>query len=52
MEEKQYKKIINAWSMYDWANSAFATTIMAVVLPIYYSTIAGPSLTPTQTTSY
>ena len=52
MEEKQYKKIINAWSMYDWANSAFATTIMAVVLPIYYSTIAEPSLTPTQTTSY
>jgi UMF1 family MFS transporter len=52
MDEKKYKKIINSWSMYDWANSAFATTIMAVVLPIYYSTIAAPSLTPNQTTSY
>ncbi|NOQ40127.1 MAG: MFS transporter [Anaerolineales bacterium] len=38
--------------MYDWANSAFATTIMAAVLPIYYSAIAEPSLTPTQITAY
>lgn len=52
MDDKQYKKVINAWSMYDWANSAFATTIMAVILPIYYSTIAEGSLTSIQTTSY
>lgn len=52
MDDKQYKKIINAWSMYDWANSAFATTIMAAVLPIYYSAIAQPELTATQTTAY
>ena len=25
-----------AWALYDWANSAFATTIMAVLLPIYF----------------
>ena len=37
-------KIINAWCMYDWANSAFATTIMAAVLPIYYSQVAGATL--------
>lgn len=52
MDDKNYKKIINAWSMYDWANSAFVTTIMAAVLPIYYSAIAETSLTPTQTTAY
>ena len=52
MNEKEYKKIINSWSMYDWANSAFATTIMAAVLPIYYSAIAEPSLTPNQATAY
>ncbi len=52
MDEKKYKKIINSWSMYDWANSAFATTIMAAVLPIYYSAIAEPSLTPNQATAY
>jgi MFS transporter, UMF1 family len=37
-------KIINAWCMYDWANSAFATTIMAAVLPVYYSQVAGATL--------
>ncbi len=52
MDDKQYKKIINAWSMYDWANSAFATTIMAAVLPIYYRAIAEPTLTGNQITSY
>ena len=29
-------RTIKSWVMYDWANSAFATTIMAAVLPIYY----------------
>ncbi|MBT8217476.1 MAG: MFS transporter, partial [Acidimicrobiia bacterium] len=35
---------IRAWTMYDWANSAFATTILAAVLPIYYSQVAGDTL--------
>jgi predicted AlkP superfamily pyrophosphatase or phosphodiesterase len=26
-----------AWTMYDWANSAFITTVAAAVLPVYYS---------------
>ena len=52
MEDKNYKKIINAWAMYDWANSAFATTIMAAILPIYYRAIAEPTLTGNQITSY
>jgi len=42
--EQDYNKLVNAWCMYDWANSAFATTILAVVLPIYYSQVAGASL--------
>ena len=40
-DEATYKRRINAWAMYDWANSAFATTILASLLPIYYSTVAG-----------
>ena len=35
------KKKIKAWVMYDWANSAFATTIMAAVMPIYFINVAG-----------
>jgi UMF1 family MFS transporter len=42
--EKLYHRRINAWVMYDWANSAFATTILAGVLPIYYSQVAGATL--------
>jgi UMF1 family MFS transporter len=43
-EEKGYKRVVNAWCMYDWANSAFATTILAAVLPVYYSQVAGANL--------
>ena len=32
------QRAIRAWTMYDWANSAFATTVMAAVLPNYYGT--------------
>jgi len=38
--------------MYDWANSAFATTIMAAVLPEFYSSVAGSTLDRTTATSY
>ena len=48
--EKIYRRIINAWCMYDWANSAFATTILAAVLPIYYSQVAGATL-PSEATA-
>jgi UMF1 family MFS transporter len=51
MDEKQHKRAINAWAMYDWANSAFATTIMAAVLPVYYSSVAASNLEPYQATS-
>lgn len=34
------KKTIRSWVMYDWANSAFATTIMGAVLPVFYSSVA------------
>jgi UMF1 family MFS transporter len=44
IDEQTYRRRVNAWCMYDWANSAFATTILAVVLPIYYSQVAGATL--------
>jgi len=42
--EREYKRQIWAWTMYDWANSAFATTILAAVLPVYFSQVAGSTL--------
>ncbi len=35
---------MNAWCLYDWANSAFATTVMAALLPIFYATVAAGDL--------
>lgn len=40
----QHKLAIRSWMMYDWANSAFATTIMAAVLPVYYANVAASNL--------
>lgn len=33
------KKQIRAWCLYDFGNSAFATTILAAVLPAYFSSV-------------
>ena len=35
---------LRAWAMYDWANSAMVTTIIAAVFPIYFSEVAGANL--------
>jgi UMF1 family MFS transporter len=47
-----YARVINAWCMYDWANSAFATTIMGAVLPTFYSAVAGAGLPGNTATVY
>lgn len=39
-----HRRELRSWALYDWANSAFATTIMAAVLPIYYVQVAGAAL--------
>ena len=49
-DEAGYRRRINAWAMYDWANSAFATTIIGSLLPVYYSSVAGSAL-PSEATA-
>jgi UMF1 family MFS transporter len=44
MIDREYRKRIRAWTMYDWANSAFITTVAAAVLPVYYSQVAASTL--------
>jgi UMF1 family MFS transporter len=34
--QRDSKKAIFAWSMYDWANSAFATTVIAGFFPVFF----------------
>jgi len=41
---------LRAWAMYDWANSAFMTTIIAAVFPVYYAQVAASGVDPNQAT--
>ena len=34
------RRDLRAWAMYDWANSAFQTTIIAAIFPIYFQKVA------------
>jgi UMF1 family MFS transporter len=34
------KKVINAWAMYDWANSTYSLVITSTVFPAYYTSVA------------
>ncbi len=36
----RYGKVVNAWCLYDWANSAFATTVMAALFPPFFRGVA------------
>src|SRR5262245_40584279 len=42
---------LRAWAMYDWANSAYQTTIIAAVFPIYYFKVAAANLPEAVATS-
>jgi UMF1 family MFS transporter len=42
---------LRAWAMYDWANSAFVTTIITAVFPIYFSSVASAGMRPESATS-
>ncbi len=42
---------LRAWAMYDWANSAFQTTIVAAVFPIYFHRVAAAGLPEAVATS-
>lgn len=43
---------LRAWALYDWANSSFATTIMAAILPVYYAKVAAVNLPEHIRTAY
>src|SRR5215216_3981782 len=45
------RRDLRAWAMYDWANSAFQTTIIAAVFPIYFHSVAAADLAPADATS-
>lgn len=38
------KKIINAWCMYDWANSVYNLVITATIFPVYYNAVTSSEI--------
>jgi MFS transporter, UMF1 family len=52
-DERDYQRTINAWAMYDWANSAFAVIILTAVFPVYYrSLVINTGRSPEDATAY
>jgi len=43
------KKVVNAWAMYDWANSVFNLVITTTFFPIYYLGVTGDGNDATKT---
>jgi len=43
---------LRAWAMYDWANSAFWTTVIAAVFPAYFVRTAAAGMEPAAATSH
>ncbi len=43
---------LRAWALYDWGNSAFFTTVVATVFPVYFVSIASESMSETEATAH
>ena len=46
-----HRRELRAWAMYDWANSAFWTTVIVAVFPPFFSDYAAAGLSPAQATA-
>jgi UMF1 family MFS transporter len=42
---------LRAWAMYDWANSAFWSTVVTAVFPPFFSSFAAAGLSPVEATA-
>jgi MFS transporter, UMF1 family len=47
-----YRRRTYAWAMYDWANSAVVSMVIAAVFPIYFNTIAQGELSYTAASAF
>jgi UMF1 family MFS transporter len=45
------RRDLRAWAMYDWANSAYQTTIIAAIFPVYFYNVIASELPPADATS-
>jgi UMF1 family MFS transporter len=45
-----HRREVRAWAMYDLANSAFSTTVITAIFPVYFTAVAGADLPPGEAT--
>ena len=45
------RKKVLSWALYDWANSAFATTVMAGFFPLFFKSFWAADLSPAESTA-
>ncbi|MCB0377806.1 MAG: MFS transporter [Bdellovibrionales bacterium] len=50
--KKWMSRPVISWAMYDWGNSAFATTVVAAFFPIFYKKYWSAGLEATESTFY
>ncbi|HEY8539948.1 MAG TPA: hypothetical protein VIL28_13855, partial [Steroidobacteraceae bacterium] len=52
MKKPFLTKQIAAWAAYDWANSAFATTVMVVFFPVFFKQYWASGMPETDSTGW
>ena len=50
--EGRFTRTEKSWILYDWANSVYATNIMAAIFPIYFTSVCGQDTTGLQWWGY
>lgn len=50
--KEKFTKQEKSWILYDWANSVYATNIMAAIFPIYFTAVCGADTTGMQWWGY
>ncbi|HWN86877.1 MAG TPA: hypothetical protein VNN99_17050, partial [Vicinamibacterales bacterium] len=45
------RRELRAWAMYDWANSAFQSTVITAIFPPFFASYAAAGLPPLEATS-
>ena len=50
MKSPLLRRPVVSWALYDWANSAFATTVMAGFFPVYFKQYWNAGVEATEST--
>ncbi|HEY7639017.1 MAG TPA: MFS transporter [Steroidobacteraceae bacterium] len=52
MKSPLFERKVFAWALYDWANSAFATTVMVAFFPVFFKQTLTVGMAPIESTKW